>query len=179
MRIVIVGNGKMGRTVAALAGAKGHEVQTIGRAENIGGRALTRERLGGVQVALEFTAPEAAPTNLERLIEAGIPVVCGTTGWQAELPRIARLIEDRGALLHAANFSAGVHSSCGRRAHSPPSSPGGPASTALYWRSIMRPSWTRRRAPPAPSSPGSVTPTPTGAIRSPRSAPARFPELTW
>jgi 4-hydroxy-tetrahydrodipicolinate reductase len=99
----------MGRTIAALAQAKGHEVETIGRAENSGGRALTPERLREARVALEFTAPETAPANLERLIEAGIPVVCGTTGWQAELPRIARLVEDRGgALLHAANFSIGV-----------------------------------------------------------------------
>jgi 4-hydroxy-tetrahydrodipicolinate reductase len=110
MRILIVGNGKMGLTIAALAQAKGHDVETIGRAENLGGRALTPERLRDVRVALEFTVPEAAPANLERLIEAGVPVVCGTTGWQAELPRIARLVEAcRGALLHAPNFSIGVH----------------------------------------------------------------------
>lgn len=110
MRILIVGNGKMGRAVAALAAAKGHQVEAIGRAENAGGRALTPERLRGVQVAVEFTRPDAAPGNLERLIGAGVPVVTGTTGWQADLPRITRLVEARGgALLHAANFSIGVH----------------------------------------------------------------------
>ncbi len=110
MRLAIVGNGKMGRTVAALAEEWGHTVQIIGREENVGGAALTRERLAGADAAIEFTRPDVVVTNLERLIEAGIPTVTGTTGWAAELPRIARLVEaKRGALLYAANFSAGVH----------------------------------------------------------------------
>ena len=111
MRLAIVGDGKMGRTIAALAEARGHVVHVIiGRAENAGGGALTKARLAGVDVALEFTRPDSAVPNLERLIEAGIPTVTGTTGWSAELPRIAKLVESkRGALLHAANFSVGVH----------------------------------------------------------------------
>ena len=110
MQIAIVGNGKMGRAVAALAAERGHVVRLIGREENPGGAALTRERLGGVDVAVEFTRPDAVVANLERLIEAGVPSVTGTTGWSAELPRIERLVRSRGgALLHAANFSVGVH----------------------------------------------------------------------
>jgi 4-hydroxy-tetrahydrodipicolinate reductase len=111
MRIVIVGDGRMGRAVASLAEARGHAIHAmIGRGENAGGAALTVERLHGADVAVEFTRPDAAPTNLERLIEAGIPVVTGTTGWLEHLPRIATLVERRGgALLHAANFSLGVH----------------------------------------------------------------------
>lgn len=111
MRILIVGNGKMGRAVAGLAAERGHTVvATVGREENAGGAALGADRLRGVDVAVEFTHPEAAAGNLERLVEAGIPVVCGTTGWLAELPRVAALVARRGgALLHAANFSVGVH----------------------------------------------------------------------
>jgi 4-hydroxy-tetrahydrodipicolinate reductase len=111
MRIAIVGNGKMGKAVAALAAERGHTIHTVvGSNENAGGRALTREGLSGVDVAIEFTRPEAAVSNLERLIELGIPTVTGTTGWTAALPRITALVETRkGALLHAANFSAGVH----------------------------------------------------------------------
>ena len=111
MRLAIVGDGKMGRTLAALAEERGHVVHAIiGRAENAGGGALTKARLAGVDVALEFTRPDVAVANLERLIEAGVPTVTGTTGWSAELPRIAKLVESkRGALLHAANFSVGVH----------------------------------------------------------------------
>lgn len=110
MRILIVGNGRMGRAVAALAEDRGHTLHAVlGSADNRGGRALAAERLQGVDVAVEFTRPEAAVENLSRLIEAGIPTVTGTTGWDAELPRIAELVRRRrGALLHAANFSIGV-----------------------------------------------------------------------
>jgi 4-hydroxy-tetrahydrodipicolinate reductase len=111
MRIVIVGSGRMGRAVAALAEQRGHTILPIsGSKENLGGRALTAAAMAGADVAVEFTTPDAAPANLERLIEAGIPTVAGTTGWTADLPRIAALAERRGvALLHAANFSVGVH----------------------------------------------------------------------
>src|SRR5438093_458117 len=110
MRIVIVGNGKMGKAVAALAAERGHEVQAAFAAEeNAGGKALTKELLDGVDVAVEFTRPDAVVANLERLIEAGIPTVTGTTGWTAELPRITELVKQHGgALLHSANFSVGV-----------------------------------------------------------------------
>jgi 4-hydroxy-tetrahydrodipicolinate reductase len=110
MRIVIVGNGRMGRAVAAQAEARGHAVRVIGREENAGGQGLTAERLRGVDVAVEFTRPEAAADNVTRLVEAGVPVVCGTTGWDAERAAVAGLVERTGgALLHAANFSVGVH----------------------------------------------------------------------
>jgi 4-hydroxy-tetrahydrodipicolinate reductase len=110
MQIAIVGDGKMGRAVAELARERGHVVLVIGREENAGGAALTREALAGVDVAVEFPRPVAVVANLERLIEAGVPTVTGTTGWTAELPRIERLVQSRGgALLHAANFSIGVH----------------------------------------------------------------------
>jgi 4-hydroxy-tetrahydrodipicolinate reductase len=111
MRIAIVGNGKMGRAITDLARERGHTIHTVvTRMENPGGRALTPERLAGAEVALEFTRPDSVVANLERLIEAGVPVVTGTTGWAAALPEISALVERRGgALLHAANFSVGVH----------------------------------------------------------------------
>jgi 4-hydroxy-tetrahydrodipicolinate reductase len=110
MRIVIVGNGKMGKAVAALAEERGHQVlAALGAGENAGGKALTRDRLTGADVAVEFTRPDAVVGNLERLIEAGIPTVTGTTGWASELPRMIQLVmRHGGALLHSANFSIGV-----------------------------------------------------------------------
>ncbi|HYL31315.1 MAG TPA: dihydrodipicolinate reductase C-terminal domain-containing protein [Gemmatimonadales bacterium] len=111
MRLALVGYGRMGRTIAALAKARGHEVAlVVDEAENPGGEALARESLSGIQAAFEFTTPAAAPQNLLRLAEAGVPTVCGTTGWDAELPRISAVVRERaGALVHAANFSVGVH----------------------------------------------------------------------
>ncbi len=110
LRIAIVGNGRMGRAVAAFAIERGHTVQTIVTgAENAGGAALTAERLAGADVAIEFTRPDAAVQNIERLIALGIPAVTGTTGWNEALPAVRAMVTHRGGtLLHAANFSVGV-----------------------------------------------------------------------
>jgi 4-hydroxy-tetrahydrodipicolinate reductase len=101
----------MGQTLAALAEERGHSIHTvIQSSDNPAGRALTRERLAGADVAVEFTRPDAVVSNLERLIELGIPTVTGTTGWSEALPSISAMVErKRGALLHAPNFSVGVH----------------------------------------------------------------------
>src|SRR4026207_1887102 len=89
MRLAIVGDGRMGRAIASLAPARGHEIAlVIDEAENPDGCALTAEQLRGIDVAIEFSTPAAAPLNLGRLIEAGIPTVCGTTGWHPEPPRV-------------------------------------------------------------------------------------------
>ena len=101
----------MGQAVANLARERGHTIHVvIDSHDNAGGRGLTRERLAGADVAVEFTRPDAVLENLERLIELGIPTVTGTTGWTEALPRISALVKERrGALLHAPNFSTGVH----------------------------------------------------------------------
>jgi 4-hydroxy-tetrahydrodipicolinate reductase len=111
MRLALIGYGRMGRAIAALAATRGHEVAlVVDEADNPAGGALVRERLSGLDAAIEFTTPASAPTNLVRLAEAGVPTVCGTTGWDAELPRVAAVVQERaGALVHAANFSVGVH----------------------------------------------------------------------
>lgn len=64
----------------------------------------------GSDVAIEFTTPATAPANIERCFRAGIPVVCGTTGWTAELDRMKRLCDEgKGTLMWASNFSIGVN----------------------------------------------------------------------
>jgi 4-hydroxy-tetrahydrodipicolinate reductase len=110
MRVAIVGHGRMGQAVEALARARGHTIGlVVTGAGNREGEALTPQRLAGIDVALEFTRPDRAPGNLERLILAGIPVVTGTTGWFERLPELDRLVRDRGgSLLYAPNFSVGV-----------------------------------------------------------------------
>lgn len=110
MRIAIIGSGRMGQAVAQVARERGHEISTIlGGAENAGGVAVTAARLAGAEVAVEFTRPDAVVRNLERLIELGVPVVTGTTGWGEHLERVAaRVTACGGALLYAPNFSTGV-----------------------------------------------------------------------
>lgn len=111
MRVAIVGAGKMGRAVAERAEAVGHTVQALIGRDDLGpDGALPAERLRGAEVAIEFTRPDAAVANLRQLIELGLPTVTGTTGWTDRLPEVAGLVRARGgALLHAANFSVGVH----------------------------------------------------------------------
>lgn len=111
LRLAVIGTGKMGRLVAQLAAERGHVVVAqIGSAENEGGRAITAASLGGAQVAVEFTAPQAAAANVRACLAAGCPVVTGTTGWDDELERVAAEARERGgALLAAANFSVGAN----------------------------------------------------------------------
>jgi 4-hydroxy-tetrahydrodipicolinate reductase len=101
----------MGKALAALALDQGHTIHTvISSGENAQGRALVHTRLAGSDVALEFTRPDAAVDNLEKLLQLGIPTVTGTTGWYDALPRVTACAQaHRGGLLHSANFSVGVH----------------------------------------------------------------------
>lgn len=108
-RLAIVGMGKMGHAIAELAPARGWDVVARLDAPETA-RGITRDALGGADVAVEFTIPEAAPGNLRAVVAAGCPIVVGTTGWHAELPAIRTEVESRGgALLTAANFSLGVN----------------------------------------------------------------------
>jgi 4-hydroxy-tetrahydrodipicolinate reductase len=111
LRIAVVGYGKMGRAVERLAPEHGCEVIRIVRsAENADGQALGREALSGTDVAIELSNPQAAPQNIRRLIEAGVAVVTGTTGWFKELPQIRELAElKNGSVVWGPNFSVGLH----------------------------------------------------------------------
>lgn len=109
-RLAIIGTGKMGRAIAQLARERGWQVVAeIGQAGNENGRGITRESLQGADVAIEFTAPDAAVANVLACVAAGCPVVVGTTGWYDRLPEIAAHVErEGGSVLWAANFSIGV-----------------------------------------------------------------------
>ena len=92
----------MGQAIEAEAVARGHEV--VARI-----RSTDAWNLQGADVAIEFTQPESAVANLERLAALGTPVVCGTTGWFAELPRVNTAFAQAGnKLVFASNFSLGV-----------------------------------------------------------------------
>ena len=102
-KLALVGYGKMGRMVEQLAPEYGFEVALR----------VTRDKDGvnfaGVDIAIEFTTPEAAPANLKRLAEAKIPAVTGTTGWFAQLRDVTLAVEQAGTgLVWSPNFSVGV-----------------------------------------------------------------------
>lgn len=109
MRILIIGDGKMGRAIAQLAVERGHVVVALlGVGDNIEGAAI-RDRAGESDVAIEFTEPAAARANVAACVAAGLPVVTGTTGWYDALPEVEGEVTRRsGALFWAPNFSLGV-----------------------------------------------------------------------
>jgi 4-hydroxy-tetrahydrodipicolinate reductase len=101
----------MGQAVMREAEGRGHQiVAAIGGAGNRTLERLSVDGLAGAEVAIEFTTPAAAPLVVRRLIETGVPVVSGTTGWADGLAELGTLVADRsGSLLHATNFSVGAH----------------------------------------------------------------------
>ncbi len=109
MKIAFIGFGKMARAIEELALAQGHEV--VLRLDKPGVVGPYKETLKSCDVAFEFTAPGAAVNNLEQCISLGVPVVCGTTGWYDELPRIEELMKTnpQSALFYAPNFSLGIN----------------------------------------------------------------------
>ena len=104
-RVLVIGDGKMGKAVAGVAAERGCTVVGVyGPAEMQPG--LKR---GVADVAIEFTEPKAAPSSIRACFAAGIPVVSGTTGWDVELERVQEEARNSGAtMLHAPNFSIGI-----------------------------------------------------------------------
>ena len=109
-RIAIIGMGRMGGAVRALAEAhRWTVVAQLSRAET-GIDEMLLSAVRGADVAIEFTAASEAPSLLERLSGAGCPVVSGTTGWLEHRGRVEGAVRERdGALLWAPNFALGVH----------------------------------------------------------------------
>ena len=96
----------MGKAIEAIAQQRGHQI--VGRLD-IDNRD-TFDTTTPVDVAIEFTHPDAAVSNLRWAVQKGWPVVVGTTGWYDHLPEIkADVARFNGALLHASNFSLGVN----------------------------------------------------------------------
>lgn len=109
MRVLIVGDGKMGRAIEALALERGHMVAAVlGAASNARGSGIAAHATSA-DVAVEFSEPGAAVENIRACLSAGIPVVCGTTGWNAQEAVVQQEVWGAaGALLIAPNFSLGV-----------------------------------------------------------------------
>lgn len=104
MKILLVGYGKMGKTIEKIALQRGHTI--VGRVD-----IQTNDKItAGADVAIEFTQPAAAVGNISQCIEAGIPVVSGTTGWLEKLEDVKALCsKHNGAFFYASNYSLGVN----------------------------------------------------------------------
>ncbi|MCB0644853.1 MAG: 4-hydroxy-tetrahydrodipicolinate reductase [Phaeodactylibacter sp.] len=108
MKIALIGYGKMGKAIERLALAAGHEVCL-----RWGGTASMDElskALAACEVAIEFSRPDVAEANIRTCLDAGIPLVCGTTGWTEHLAEIQAYAKLKmGRFLFASNFSLGMN----------------------------------------------------------------------
>jgi len=108
MKIALLGYGKMGQLIGQMAEARGHQIVLVIGAEHID--SLTIDALQKADMAIEFSAPDAAPRHIQLCLEAGVPVIVGTTGWYEHYESLADLTNaKKGAMLTATNFSLGVN----------------------------------------------------------------------
>ncbi|MEO0338834.1 MAG: 4-hydroxy-tetrahydrodipicolinate reductase [Bacteroidota bacterium] len=108
MKIALIGYGKMGKTLEVLAEADGHEIVLKIDQDNYDD--LTADNLQKADVAIEFTRPESAFDNITACINAGVPVVSGTTAWLDQYDKVVQQCEEKGgAFFYASNYSIGVN----------------------------------------------------------------------
>jgi 4-hydroxy-tetrahydrodipicolinate reductase len=108
MNILLLGYGKMGRVIERIAATRGHQI--VGKIDINNRHELANFTPQNTDVAIEFSAPEAALQNLKWSMTNGIPTVCGTTGWLEHRPRIEALCATHNsAFFYASNYSIGVN----------------------------------------------------------------------
>jgi len=108
MKIALIGYGKMGHAIEEIALEKGHEIVLRIDVENA--NEFTLENVQKADVAIEFTSPHSATDNVKKCFDAGVHVVCGSTGWLDKFDEVKQYCLDKnGAFVYASNFSIGVN----------------------------------------------------------------------
>jgi len=108
MNIALFGYGKMGKEVERLAIQRKHNIVLTVEEDNYD--LLTANDLSKADVAIEFSTPGSVIENIKTCVNAGLPIVVGTTGWHDQLEEIKKLTNQKDAsLFYASNFSLGVN----------------------------------------------------------------------
>lgn len=108
MKILILGYGKMGQYIEQLAKNRSHEI--VGCIDNKNKDQLAQYNGSNVDVAIEFSQPEAAVRNISYCLENDIPILSGTTGWLHEKSKMDNLCAaNNGTFFYASNYSIGVN----------------------------------------------------------------------
>ncbi|WP_428224709.1 4-hydroxy-tetrahydrodipicolinate reductase [Flavobacterium sp.] len=104
MKIALLGYGKMGKVIERIALERGHEIVLRKSSQD------TFEGLEKADVAIDFSVPSSAVSNISTCFATNIPVVSGTTGWLEQYDEMAALCQDKkGAFIYGSNFSLGVN----------------------------------------------------------------------
>lgn len=111
MNIALIGYGKMGQLIGQLAAVRGHSIRvTVNESHADLPAEQLAETLRAADVAIDFTVADAVERNVRACMLAGVPIVVGTTGWDAQRQEIERIvIGGDGAMVYGANFSIGVN----------------------------------------------------------------------
>ena len=108
MKIALIGYGKMGQMIEGVARERGHEIVCVidpfASAESI-----DSDKFRSADVAIEFSRPDAAEGNVRAAIEQGVPVVSGTTGWDAQALRAEMQGKEHAGVIWSSNYSIGVN----------------------------------------------------------------------
>jgi 4-hydroxy-tetrahydrodipicolinate reductase len=108
MKIALLGYGKMGKTIEAIALKRGHTI--VLKLDKDNAATTTDAELKAADVAIEFSTPDTAVANILRCFCAGVPVVAGTTGWLGRMADVRSECASReGGFFYASNFSIGVN----------------------------------------------------------------------
>lgn len=108
MKLGMIGYGRMGQAIEAIALERGHSVCFKMDVRDPAGIDLSI--IPNADVVLEFTRPEAAVDNIKAVIRSGVPVVSGTTGWLERYQEVVDYCKQfNGGLFYATNFSPGVN----------------------------------------------------------------------
>jgi len=108
MNIALIGYGRMGHEIEAIAVKKGHVVKLIIDENNTND--LNSAKLRGIDVAIEFSSPGAAFDNIIKCLESQVSVVSGTTGWLKDYDKVVEICKKNNtSFIHSSNFSIGVN----------------------------------------------------------------------
>jgi 4-hydroxy-tetrahydrodipicolinate reductase len=106
MRILLLGYGKMGKAVEKIAIERGHVIASKIDIDN----PITGIKKENIDIAIEFTKPDAAENNIYECLNKGISVVSGTTGWNINVDEITTLCQkNKTSMFYASNFSVGMN----------------------------------------------------------------------
>jgi 4-hydroxy-tetrahydrodipicolinate reductase len=111
LHLALLGYGKMGRTIAALAPQRDFEVRLVMDIDvNPGGAGVSPANFKDIDVCIEFTEPNAVFDNIRHVAAVGCNLVVGTTGWFDRLEEVRKIVDAAGiGMVYAANFSIGVN----------------------------------------------------------------------
>lgn len=104
MKIALLGYGKMGKVIERIALERGHEIVMRKAGKD------SFEGLENADVAIDFSVPDAAISNISTCLNSNMPVISGTTGWLDNYDKMVSLCEEKnGAFIYGSNFSLGVN----------------------------------------------------------------------